>query len=168
MAAPRLRYVYAGIEVRDLARSLRFYRGLGFRIFRRGVMGHGGRWVHLKLPGMSSRLELNHYPRQNRFARPWRSGSELDHIGFFADDPDAWAERVVKLGGRREARIDGPHEWLVYASDPDGIWLEFIGDPAVRDARATARRSASASRTAARRRPGSSRARSRSGSRPSP
>jgi catechol 2,3-dioxygenase-like lactoylglutathione lyase family enzyme len=136
-----LRFRYTGIEVRNLTRSIRFYRGLGFRIIARGRMGHGGEWVHLRLPRQSQRLELNYYPRGNRFHRPYRSGSELDHIGFRVEDADAWARRAVRLGAKPADRVDEEHEWLVYVTDPDGIWLEFIGTPSVRDRNRKGRRS---------------------------
>lgn len=135
MPAKKLLFRYTGVEVRDLERSLRFYRGLGFRELARGTMGHGGIWVHLRLPRQVPRLELNWYPRASRFARRYRRGSELDHFGFRVDDPEAWARKAVRLGGKLVARVNEAHEWLVYVSDPDGIWLEFIGDPADRPKR---------------------------------
>lgn len=133
-----LKFRYTGIEVRDLSRSLRFYRGLGYRVLFRGTMGHGGEWVHLRLPHQVHRLELNWYPRGSRFRRPYRHGSELDHLGFRVDDPEAWAKRAQRFGGRVVARVNEPHEWLVYVSDPDGIWLEFIGDASKRPMSRTA------------------------------
>jgi catechol 2,3-dioxygenase-like lactoylglutathione lyase family enzyme len=132
MTARGLRFVYAGIEVRDLRRSLRFYEGLGFRIRGRGIMEHGGEWVQLRIPRQQTRLELNYYPRGSRFHRTYRSGSELDHLGFRVADADAWARTAVRLGGKLVDRVDEPFEWLVYVTDPDGVWLEFIGDLAVR------------------------------------
>jgi catechol 2,3-dioxygenase-like lactoylglutathione lyase family enzyme len=84
----KLRFGYVGIRVRNLDRSLRFYRGLGFRIYRRGQMEHGGRWVHLTYPGSNQRLELNYYSPSNRFYEPHRRGTEMDHIGLFVHDLD--------------------------------------------------------------------------------
>ncbi len=133
MARGKLIFRYTGIEVRDLARSLKFYRALGFRVLFRGTMGHGGVWVHLRLDHQVPRLELNWYPRGNRFRGPYKHGSELDHLGFRVEDPEAWAKLACRHGGKVVARVNEPREWLVYVSDPDGVWLEFIGDPAVRD-----------------------------------
>jgi catechol 2,3-dioxygenase-like lactoylglutathione lyase family enzyme len=129
MAPSRIRFLYTGIEVRNLERSLRFYLGLGFRLVRRGSMEHGGLWVHLRLPRQRQRLELNYYAPGNPYRRPYRHGSELDHLGFRVDDPEAWGRLAVRLGGRRVARIRESREWLVYVSDPDGVWLEFFGPP---------------------------------------
>lgn len=133
-----LRLKYVGVEVRDLPRSLRFYAGLGFRVERRGTMEHGGKWVHLNLPHHQGMLELNHYPKGSQFHREYRRGSELDHLGFVTDDPEGWARKAVALGGTRVTRIDEKDDSgrvagiLVYVTDPDGIWLEFIGPPPVK------------------------------------
>ncbi len=132
MATDKIRFLYAGIEVTDLARSLGFYGKLGFKVVRRGKMEHGGEWVHLRIPHQSQTLELNHYPPKSKFHKPYRKGSELDHLGFRVEDADAWAKKAEKAGGKTVGRVDEEHEWLVYVADPDGIWLEFIGDPSLR------------------------------------
>lgn len=129
MPSDALKFLYAGIEVRDLERSLRFYQGLGFRVVLRGKMEHGGEFVHLRLPRQSQRLELNYYPRGNPYRKPYRHGSELDHFGFVVKDPEAWARRAVRCGGRFVSRIRETDQWLTYVEDPDGIWLEFFGPP---------------------------------------
>ncbi len=120
-------FVYAGLRVRDLARSLTFYRRLGFRIHRRGRMEHGGEWVHLSFPGASQRLELNFYPRSSRFYEPFRRGSEFDHLGFRVSDVERWESSLRRRGMRVVARIRETGENIVYIRDPDGNWVEFFG-----------------------------------------
>jgi catechol 2,3-dioxygenase-like lactoylglutathione lyase family enzyme len=127
--ARALRFGYAGIRVRDLARSLAFYRGLGFVIHKRGRMEHGGEWVQLDYPGSRSRLELNYYPPGSRFYEPYHRGTEFDHFGFFTDDLDRWVARAKRLGGKLAVDLVETHERLVYVKDPDGIWIEFCGKP---------------------------------------
>lgn len=139
MAGHKLRYGYAGIRVRDLKRSLAFYRGLGFRVRRRGTMEHGGSWVHLHLPHQASVLELNYYPAGNRFHEPYRAGSELDHLGFFVDDVDAWVRRARRLGATPAAEVAETHELLGFVKDPDGVWIEFVGRPRTRGRRPSGR-----------------------------
>jgi catechol 2,3-dioxygenase-like lactoylglutathione lyase family enzyme len=129
MARVRVEFVYSGLRVRDLPRSLRFYRKLGFRIHRRGTMGHGGRWVHLAFPGAAQRLELNYYPRGNRFFTPIRRGTEFDHLGFRVSDVEAWEKELRRRGFPLVARIREKHENIVYTRDPDGNWIEFFGPP---------------------------------------
>lgn len=120
-------FVYAGLRVRNLVRSLRFYRKLGFRVYRRGKMEHGGVWVHLAFPGAEQRLELNYYPRGNRFYEPFRRGSEFDHLGFRVSDIALWEEELRRRRLPITARVRETHENIVYVRDPDGNWVEFFG-----------------------------------------
>jgi len=129
MPGVKVEFVYSGIRVRNLPRSLAFYRRLGFRIHRRGTMGHGGQWVHLKFPGAAQRVELNYYPPANRFYEPIRRGTEFDHFGFHVSDVEAWETQLRRRRLPIVARIREPFENIVYTRDPDGNWLEFFGPP---------------------------------------
>lgn len=136
-----VRFLYSGIRVRDLERSLAFYRKLGFKVHARGRMGHGGEWIHLVYPGSRHRLELNYYPAGNRFYEPYRPGSEFDHFGFYATDPVLWARRATRAGAKAvEDFVDGRSR-LIYVNDPDGVCLEVFGP--VRPRRRASRRSKS-------------------------
>ena len=128
MPKRKIRLYYAGIQIRDLRRSLRFYRFLGLRVSHRGTMPHGGKWVHLEDPSSNQRLELNWYPKGSRFYEKYRSGSELDHIGFIVDDAVKWFRLLVRRGAKPAAEPFGDEsETLAYVKDPDGIWIELIG-----------------------------------------
>lgn len=127
MPRTKIEYLYAGIRVRNLAKSLRFYARLGFRVHRRGRMEHGGEWVHLKFPGAAQRVELNYYPKGNRYYEPFRRGTEFDHFGFRVSDVSAWTRRLRALKMPIVARIQETHENIVYTRDPDGNWIEFFG-----------------------------------------
>ncbi len=127
MPRVKVEFVYAGLRTRDLAASLRFYRKLGFRVHRRGTMGHGGKWVHLKFPGAAQRLELNFYPRGSPDFEPLRKGTEFDHLGFRVSDVEAWEKELRRRRFPIVARIREAHENLVYTQDPDGNWVEFFG-----------------------------------------
>jgi catechol 2,3-dioxygenase-like lactoylglutathione lyase family enzyme len=129
MPRVKVEFVYAGLRVRDLARSLRFYRKMGFRVRHRGVMSHGGKWVQLGLPGSAQTLELNFYPRSNEFYTPIRAGTEFDHLGFRASDVEAWERELRRRKFPIVARIRADHENIVYTRDPDGNWIEFFGPP---------------------------------------
>lgn len=124
----RMQFLYSGLRVRNLARSLRFYRAIGFRVKARGTMAHGGKWVHLTHRGSPQRLELNFYPRSNRFWTPWSTGTEFDHLGFFVDDVDYWFGRLQRQGAKVAARpwTEGRSR-LAYLKDPDGNWIEIFG-----------------------------------------
>lgn len=129
VASVKVEFVYSGIRVRSLARSLRFYRKLGFRVHARGTMGHGGQWVQLIFPGATQRFELNFYPENNRFHEPIRRGTEFDHLGFRVSDVEAWEAELRRRKFPIVARIREHHENLVYTRDPDGNWVEFFGPP---------------------------------------
>ena len=128
MVKQKIRLYYVGIQVRDLRRSLRFYRFLGLKVSNRGTMEHGGRWVHLTDSSKKQRLELNWYPKGSRFYEKYRNGSELDHIGFKVDDAVKWFNLLVRRGAEPAAKPFGDElETLAYVKDPDGVWIEFIG-----------------------------------------
>jgi len=128
MPRRKIRLYYAGIQVRELRRSLRFYRSLGLKVNHRGTMAHGGKYVHMKDPSSGQRLELNWYPKGSRFYERYKKGSELDHIGFIVDDAVKWFRLLVKRGARPACRPFGDEaETLAYVKDPDGIWIELIG-----------------------------------------
>ena len=124
-----MHFVYFGIRVRNMKSSLRFYRKvLGMKVIHRGKMRHGGIFVHLKQPGSAQRLELNYYPSNNRFYEKYRKGTEMDHIGFWADDVDRTYSRLIAKGAATAAApFSNGKERLAYVKDPDGIWIEFFG-----------------------------------------
>ena len=121
--------MYTGIRVRDLDRSIRFYRQvLGMRVTRRGAMSHGGLWVELKSAGSHQRLELNWYPPESRFHTTYRRGEELDHLAFRVKDVAGTFRDLVARGAHPEVDPfrEGRYEFA-FVSDPDGIWIELIG-----------------------------------------
>jgi len=124
----RYRLVYTGIRVRDLKKSINFYRKvMGVRVTRRGTMPHGGKYVALRSPGCSQELELNWYPRRSKFYSKYRKGDELDHLAFGVGNVKA---ALAKLISKRVevavslSKAKGVTE--VYVKDPDGIWLELL------------------------------------------
>ena len=119
---------YTGIRGSNLPRALRFFtRGLGLEVFRRGRMNHGGIWVLLHDRVSHQHLELNYYPKGNRYASPFVPGEGLDHIGFRTKDLAKAGRRLHAAGARRVDRIvyRGTPEVDFYEG-PDGIWIELI------------------------------------------
>ncbi len=110
-----------------MARSLAFYRKLGFRTIAQGTMAHGGQWAHLRYPGSHQRLELNFYPRSNPYWEPFRRGTEFDHLGFWAPDVRGWKRRALRAGGVLATEFVDGKSRLVYVRDPDGNWIEAFG-----------------------------------------
>jgi catechol 2,3-dioxygenase-like lactoylglutathione lyase family enzyme len=127
MPSSDVKFLYSGIRVRDLRGSIAFYRALGFRIRARGTMAHGGKWVHLLFPGSHHRLELNFYPRGNRFYVPFRKGTEFDHFGFYTPDVAGWLRTARRAGARLVEEFEDGKFRLVYVDDPNGVCLEAFG-----------------------------------------
>ncbi len=127
MAKSKIRFLYTGIRVRDLERSIRFYRALGMRMLFRGKMDHGGEYVHLAIPGSIVRLELNYYPEGNPYYTPWGPGSEFDHLGFIAEDADRALDRLEKAGATVAIpRWNETSSRIGYVNDPDGVTIEVF------------------------------------------
>ncbi len=125
----KYRFYYAGIRVRNLPRSLRFYtKALGMKADNHGTMGHGGKYVQLVSPGSKMRIELNWYPPGSRFATRYTKGEELDHVAFVVDDVEKAYKDLLKKGAKSvvspaKAKADKVE---VYVKDPDGIWIELL------------------------------------------
>lgn len=123
---------YAGVRVRDLDRSVKFYgEATGLLEIRRGTMPHGGIWVLLEDRTSRQRLELNWYPGGSKYDVPYRAGEELDHLGFRVPDVAAAIAKLEAAGAKEEERfVDEGVLEVAYLRDPDGIQIELIRTPA--------------------------------------
>ena len=119
---------YLGIRVTELDRSLRFYcEGLGLKERKRGTMSHGGTWVGLEDPESHFQLELNLYPSDSVYAKPYIVGEGLDHLGLDVADARAAIERLRAMGAKVaiEPWLEEQRYWIGFVEDPDGIWVEI-------------------------------------------
>lgn len=136
----------AGLRVRDLQRSVRFYtRALGLRVVRRGdtrVWG-GGLWVLLQDPASRRFLELNWYPRGSIFHGPYRPGDALDHLDFTVGRAsrarlEETYRRLLRHGARATKWSPATTEgWSAHVTDPDGIWISVGRQPTAAELRAS-------------------------------
>jgi len=133
--------LYTGLRVRNLERSIRFYRALGFRQTMR-MKSALGEFAQLEYPRSGFTIELNYFPRGSRVYEPLRRGTEIDHFGFEVGDVDACVTRLRRVGGKVKSK---PHNcgiiihrggathdnWedgrAAFVADPDGIWIELLG-----------------------------------------
>ena len=139
---PQSRPLYTGLRVRNLDRSIRFYKVLGFRpVLRRKTSL--GEFVILEHPFRHFSVELNQYRPGSQHFEAYKSGSEMDHLGVWVDDVDRCILRLTRAGGRLkwkpyEAVWPVPPGWPVreqsqfagraaWVTDPDGIWIELMG-----------------------------------------
>ena len=120
---------YFGIRVKNLEKSIEFYTKLiGLKVLRQGRMYHGGKWVLLVDPRSHQRLELNWYPSNSPYATPYKTGEELDHIGFKVRDPESTFKNLVSRGAKPALvpKSKSGVKGIYYLKDPNGIWLEFF------------------------------------------
>lgn len=136
VAARRARFLYTGLRVHSLRRSVRIYRALGLREVLRGRTSLG-EYVQLAPKGTTIALEFNFFRRGSKAYEPFRRGTELDHLGFWVDDVDRWVGRLRALGCRVRVppfdgriALPGPRTLAGRAAfliDPDGFWIELMG-----------------------------------------
>ncbi|MEE2677209.1 MAG: VOC family protein [Myxococcota bacterium] len=143
-----VRYLmHFGVCVRDLERSLRFYRdGLGFA--EAGGLEVSGEptatligipevelhAVYLERDGM--RIELLHYPKPGTVGgadvRPMNQPG-LTHFAVRVDRLDEALARLVPLGGvvleHTRVRAEEFDAEVVYVTDPDGTRIELVQTP---------------------------------------
>ncbi|MCW4054309.1 MAG: VOC family protein [Candidatus Bathyarchaeota archaeon] len=122
-----MQFIYTGIRVKDLKRSIRFYtETMEMKEIRRGKMEAGGIWVELKSKESKHPLELNYYPPKSRFYEKYVSGSELDHLAFSCDDVRICYKKALAGGA-----ISAVEPWdegsstIAFVRDPDGVWIEL-------------------------------------------
>ncbi len=139
--------MHTGICVRDLERSIRFYRdGLGFEeaggLEVRGeptatlveIPGLELRAVYLDRDGV--RIELLHYPNPGTVGgaerRPMNQPG-LTHFAFRVENLDDAIAKLVPLGATvlehtrvHEEKFDAH---IIYLTDPDGTRLELVQTP---------------------------------------
>lgn len=130
----RFEFSYVGIQVRDLDRSIAFYRDLlGMQVGRREkVPETRGEWAELRSRDSPLLLELNWYPVGSpHFPGPYRHGNELDHLAFDCEDADAAYRELVARGAKPGlAPFTEGGSRLAFVVDPDGVWIELSSKPA--------------------------------------
>ena len=124
-----MKFTYTGIRVRDLKRSIEFYkRTMSMKEVQRGKMRAGGIFVQLRSKGSEQTLELNYYPLGKKFYEEYAEGSELDHLAFWCKDVQRSYEKVLAGGATSAVQPwDEGGYTLAFVRDPDGVWIELIG-----------------------------------------
>ncbi len=124
-----MKFVYTGIRVRDLKRSIKFYaETMEMKEVDRGEMKDGGIYVQLKSENETQKLELNYYPPGKKYWEEYVEGSELDHLAFQCEDVRASYKKLLAGGGVSAIEPwDEGNSTLAFVRDPDGVWIELIG-----------------------------------------
>lgn len=133
---------HLGLCVRDLERSLVFYRdGLGFEDgpefdidYPISEMTGEVRLTSKFLHSGDLRIELLAFATPDPFGTPsmLRNQLGLTHLSFTVDDLDGAADHLVRHGGRI---IDGTRSTpegsihIIFLADPDGTRIELMKQP---------------------------------------
>jgi len=101
-----MKFTYTGIRVRNLERSIEFYKEImKMRIIQKGKMEAGGIYVQLKSERSPQVLELNYYPPGAKFYEEYVAGSELDHLAFWCKDVRKEYRRLVDSGATQQLSL---------------------------------------------------------------
>jgi lactoylglutathione lyase len=119
-------FFYTGIAVSDLDRSVKFYtKVMGMKMVARIKNPHtNGEFAELvSREGELPTLELNWYADLKNY----KTGDELDHLGFLVEDAYKELERFKKLGIEiAKEPYESKNHVIFFIKDPDGIWLEIV------------------------------------------
>ncbi len=124
-----MKFVYTGIRVRDLERSVKFYtETMEMKEVDRGTMMDGGIYVQFVSINSEQKLELNYYPPGKKYWEEYVEGSELDHLAFRCENVRESYRKLLAGGGTSAIEPwDEGNSTLAFVRDPDGVWIELIG-----------------------------------------
>lgn len=118
---------HALLDVRDMNRSLLFYRALfpDWVVRWEGSTQEGTRWIHFGPSGggQPGYLSLYETPGAGQAAG---DGARIEHIGFAHPDIEGLATRLAAAGIRPSDRAGDASYRRIYFVDPDGHELEFV------------------------------------------
>jgi lactoylglutathione lyase len=123
MEALQAKFIYTGIHVTDLKKSIEFYtKALGMKLlFTTRIKETGGRVAWLRSKGSKQILELNWYPREYKYG----GKSGLDHLAFEVKDAVAEYRKLSKKHRVAIAPFREGKWMLAYVKDPNGNWIEL-------------------------------------------
>lgn len=120
-------WVYVGIRVQDLQKSIEFYTTLlGMKVTTRSKIEETkGEVVYLESEPSGFRLELNYYANDSPYATDYVVGDGLDHLAFKVDNLDAALHEARVAGYPMIQEIKSGSSRWAYIEDPNGIWIEL-------------------------------------------
>jgi lactoylglutathione lyase len=116
----QFRFDHNNINVKDLSRSLDFYREALGLVETRRKETEGFTLVFLGDDTTRHRLELTWLKDR---VEPYNLGDNEFHLAFVADDYDAAYRKHKEMGC---VCYENPSMGIYFISDPDGYWLEII------------------------------------------
>ena len=121
-------FVYTGIRVRDLERSIAFYtKILNMQVIgRQKIKEAYGEVVSLQSKKGGPELELNFYEKGSKHDAPYKVGEGLDHLAFHVDNMDEAIREAESAGHPVVLEVKTDRSRWVYIQDPDGIYIELF------------------------------------------
>jgi len=117
--------MYVSIRVKNLERSVNFYRKMGLRVTGRRSPVPGEKIVSMADKATKQRINLMWYAKSCRWYTPYRmNGVELDHLMFQVKDAKREYNRLRRSGAPRATDLwEGKERTMGLVKDPNGIWV---------------------------------------------
>ena len=121
--------IYTTIRVRNVKKSIEFYKKLGMKVAERKSYMPGETVITLKSGDTKQSLRLIHYEKNCRLYKPYEKGDEMDHLTFKVKNAKTTFQQLVKKGAPIAMQLwQGKTATMGYVKDPDGIWIGLISE----------------------------------------
>ena len=134
---------HTGIVVRNIEKSVEFYRALGFVEDNRaieegdfidtvvGLQNTKLEWVKLKVPDgyLLELLQYHSHPEQKEIAKQKSNQLGCSHLAFSVDDIDFICEKIEEIGGSIDnlpALTNDKKVKVAYCYDNEGNLMEIV------------------------------------------
>lgn len=118
----KFRFVHNNINVRDLGKSLEFYKeALGLEEIRR-IAPDDGSFIIVYLSDGSSEHQLE-LTWLRDWDRPYNLGDNEFHLAFRTDDYESAHQKHTSM---KCICYENPKMGIYFITDPDGYWLEIL------------------------------------------
>ncbi len=117
--------LYTSIRVKDMKKSLGFYKKMGLKVIGKRSPVPGEEIVMLEDKETKQRLNLMWYAKSCKWYSPYKmNGVELDHLLFEVKDAKKAYSRLRKGGAPKATDLwEGKERTMGLVKDPNGIWV---------------------------------------------
>jgi lactoylglutathione lyase len=124
----KAKFIYTGIRVKNMEKSIEFYtKLLGMKVTgRTKIEATKGEVVGLVSEDGGHLLELNYYGRGSEFDTKYAVGDGLDHLAFQVDDLKKAISEAEKAGYPLVLDMKTKTSRWTYIKDPNGIYIELF------------------------------------------
>ena len=117
--------VFTAIRVKDLKKSLAFYKSMGLKVIGRRRWVPGEKIVMLLSKDTRQRMNLMWFAKNCMWYTPYKeNGVELDHLMFEVKDAKKTYKELLAKGAPAATELwEGKDRVMGYVKDPNGIWI---------------------------------------------